>query len=34
MTGAAADVKKLNSPVVKMSGEKMAVRLVSDVNAA
>ncbi len=28
-TGAAADVKKLNSPVVKMSGETMAVRLLA-----
>ena len=34
MIGAASEVKKLNKPAVKMSGEKMAVRLVSDVNAA
>ena len=28
-TGAAADVKKLNSPVMKMSGETMAVRFLA-----
>ena len=32
-TGAAPDVKKLNSPLVKTSGEMMAVRLVREVNA-
>ena len=29
--GAASDVKKLNSPPVKISGAKIAVRLVSEV---
>ena len=33
MNGALSDVKKLKSPVVKISGEKMLVRLVIEVNA-